>query len=111
MVGACATDARAPSIVVAAIAPKPCSTARRLVERVMTGAPCFPEITWWRGVGSTAKENSADIGIGCQVPGRPVPAVAAEHQDIAAIGERERVERVLLDHQHRDAALVDRADG
>ena len=56
------------------------------------------------------EEDASHVGIAGQRGGGAAAAVAAVHQDVAAAGDGQRLQRVLLDHDDGHAVAVDRAD-
>ena len=63
----------------------------------------------WFG-GSSAQEKPADIGIVGDGFGRSIKVVSSINEYIGAVGDLERLKRILLDHENRYALISDIAD-
>src|SRR5687767_11991325 len=59
---------------------------------------------------SAAEEDPPDVRVRGELGGGAGAAVPAVDEDVAARRDRQRLERVLLDHRDGDAVAVDRGD-
>src|SRR5262249_57217496 len=59
---------------------------------------------------SASQKGAAHVGVARQLGRGAARAVAAVDQDVAAVRDRQRFQRVLLDHRDGDAILIDRED-
>jgi len=59
---------------------------------------------------SASQKDAPHLRIRREVRGRPGPTLPSVDEDIRAVRDGQRLERVLLDHHHRDALAPDRDD-
>ena len=93
------------------------STANIMVKPIAATARTAPDMmplatSWTNGLDHDARplptqEDGANFWIVGEVGRRPVLPVLSEHEDVGAVRDGQRVERVLLDHQHRDPGGFD----
>src|SRR5690606_36681855 len=60
--------------------------------------------------GAAAEVEVGDLGVGDQLGARALEAVLAQVEHVAAIRQRQRAARLLLDDEHGDAVAVDLDD-